>query len=388
VPLLILAREESEEALARLELLKQSRTFAHAPPRVIGVSTLREAWKALHAPQGEELPERKSTLKPPAEPEHEVRLLPIPQFLQRLLGVAAAGGHHLLMLGPKGTGKSQALEWWIALQPPPDLSQILDQLLLQETPVSQNFARAPVRRVGSQARCAALIGSLRPGKLRPGEFTLAHGGVLIADELPEWSRDAREALREPLERAVVTLTRTEGSVELPADFRLGATGNLCPCGGWKGAHLPANQERGCICKDTARKNYLKRISGPVLDRIDLVARLAEGTLPLPSDVPETRAVETATSAFRALRERVLLTHQHACARWGAPAGRLSAATTEELLGGHAATAQALASLNCDSLRARHKILRVAMTLAAWEGQDFPGPEHLAEARLYRPERFV
>lgn len=292
--------------------------------------------------------------------------------LARLVGVAASGQHHMILLGPRGSGKSHALEWLLALQPRPTARLLAQKQLVAE--LSGNHALKNYRRVGSQCRPAALIGGCSSQAIRPGEFSLAHGGVLIADELPEWSRDSREALREPLERRHITLTRTEGSLELPAKFTLAATGNFCACGGWP-PHmaLPTGMTPPiCRCTYTERKKYLERLSGPLLDRIDLCAIVAP-------ELPSTDH-ELATG----LQERVSQAREKALKRWGMLGGELSAENLEALLREHPEWLRWIGA-PCSSLRSRHKIIRVALSLCAWDARDEPRGSDFFEARLYRPE---
>ena len=166
--------------------------------------------------------------------------------------------------------------------------------------------------------------------IRPGEFSLAHGGVLLADELPEWARDSREALREPLERGKVTLTRTLISIELPARFTLVANGNLCPCGGWPRRLPKSDAEAGssktvssrsslCSCKDDVAKKYLDRLSGPILDRIDIIRMVAHPMMAEPD-----------TDRLEKLREATKTAQELSLSLWGKPAGLLDSSE----LGGH------------------------------------------------------
>jgi magnesium chelatase family protein len=224
------------------------------------------------------------------------------------------------------------------------------------------------------------------GAIRPGEFSLAHGGLLLADEFLEWSRDSREALREPLERGRVTLTRARRSIELPASFALAANGNLCPCGGWPPQLSPPQPsgETGaasagrCRCSAKAASQYLARLSGPVLDRLDLVAMAL---------MPARAGAAADRLGFEELKARVDRAREHALTRWGKPAGQLGADELERLLGEHPHWADLLGATRFASLRGRHKILRVALTLSDWDGLAEPGAASFAEAAMYRAERF-
>ncbi|MBS1960831.1 MAG: ATP-binding protein [Bdellovibrionales bacterium] len=299
-------------------------------------------------------------------------LLPIARTTAELLQIAAAGAHHFLLLGPKGVGKSLALEWFLALQPAPDPETIRTRRYLAE--ISGRDEEAPVRRIGTQVKAAALQGSFAGGALRPGEFSLAHGGVLLADEFPEWSRDAREALREPLERRRVSLTRVDGVLELPADFVFAGNGNLCPCGGQSTAP-DSPTTTPCRCLPTERARYLARLSGPILDRLDLVVELRSGI----ANDPARRATysDIAPPVARARRRLVL--------RYGLPPGKLPPERLEEILDGAPGLRERLDAIPFRSFRDRHKTLRIALTLAALRDREEPDLDILREARALRIE---
>ena len=265
--LLIVSAEEERSAEEALQLIRTADSFK-GDMEIRGVRTLREAWELLAILRANEpLPysgpgtETLSPLKPPDMSRSP--LLSLPAGLERVICAAAAGAHHVLLLGPRGTGKSHALEWLSALQPEPAPEMHLRQRLLAELRQSWSTPQiAPVRRVASQVKPAALLGSVSAGTIRPGEFSLADGGLLIADEFPEWHRDSRECLREPLERGSITLARSHGMIELPAQFALAANGNLCPCGGWP-PELPLPPEfetlraPRCRCGYRERTQYLR-----------------------------------------------------------------------------------------------------------------------------------
>jgi magnesium chelatase family protein len=371
--LMLVSIEEEEKALEAIALLEETGEFKAPPPTLIGVTHLSEAWihikENVRPPRLSPKRRLKSALTNQSIEPDKMKLTP---QLARLVGVAASGQHHMILLGPRGSGKSHALEWLLALQPKPTARLLAQQQLVAE--LSGNPALKNYRRVGSQCRPAALIGGCSSQAIRPGEFSLAHGGVLIADELPEWSRDSREALREPLERRHITLTRTEGSLELPAKFTLAATGNFCACGGWPPhMSLPSGIAPPlCRCSFTERRKYLERLSGPLLDRIDLCG-IVVPEIPSSTNEPSPR-----------LQERVSQAREKALKRWGALAGDLSAESLEALLREHPEWLKWIGA-SCASLRSRHKIIRVALSLCAWDARDEPGGSDFFEARLYRPE---
>jgi magnesium chelatase family protein len=376
--LMIVSTEEAESATQTIELLRQSGEFATAPPRLVGVSHLKEAWISLNTrSKGQDFPSSRTGATSETSPIVAIETL-LPAQLARLVGVAASGRHHLLLLGPRGSGKSHALDWLLALQPHQSARILIQQRLIEELAGTSTLKDHPknYRRVGSQCRPAALLGGCSHSAIRPGEFSLAHGGVLIADELPEWPRDSREALREPLERQRVTITRAEGALELPADFVLAATGNFCGCGGWP-SHLglPSGISPPlCRCACSDRKRYLGRLSGPLLDRIDLCGIVT----------PEARLLRGRSANLHALQEKAQKARTSALHRWGGLAGELAAENLELLLRENALW-RAWIDENCSSLRSRHQILRIALSLCAWDGADAPRGADFLEAQLYRPE---
>ncbi|MCM2279743.1 MAG: ATP-binding protein [Oligoflexia bacterium] len=397
---LVISRDEEPLARERLQWIQEGEDLPGLPPVLVPVRELREAWEVFSArsphafepeisgpapmASGSPTPENEST------PESFSNLLALPPSLERIVGVCASGSHHLLLLGPRGTGKSQALEWLIALQPPISPRSRLHSALLAELSGGPGLAPSAIRRVSPQTRPSALLGGANPLFIRPGEFSLAHGGLLIADELPEWPRDSREALREPLERGRVTLTRTYGSLELPARFTLAANGNLCPCGGWppelpKPLSLPGKRLRipRCKCTHSMRRAYLQRLSGPVLDRIDLVYIGAGAGLPEKPLGGSNRVCEL----FLSLQAKVRCARELTLRHRGVPAALIPASDLELLLENHPDWSAMIEQSEQQSLRARHKLLRVALSLAAWDGANEPSPAHFTEAACYRPDRF-
>jgi magnesium chelatase family protein len=389
---LFVSSEEEHSAIQAVETVGRGGFFSAPPPKIIPVRNLIEAWDALRSPHTvSNLPTAPRDVESISDSSVHETLLPLSPSLERAICVSALGGHHLLLLGPKGTGKSHALEWLISLQPEISDRVKTDHLLLSE--LSQNGIgtgtlpfNTPVRRVSSAARPSALIGSLGSGLLRPGEFSLAHGGVLIADEFPEWSRDSREALREPLERGVITLTRAKYSIEFPARFSFAANGNLCPCGGWPAEFpIPLEVEREkkklptCRCTHSQRKLYFARMSGPILDRIDLVLLVGSTT------VHKTK--EKTSHRFQKLKTQIEIARRRALEMWRGIPAQLPANAIEHLLEANPEWQKQLGQLQLSSLRARHKTVRLALSLSVWDGTPGPQAAHFLEASCYRPERF-
>ncbi len=373
LPKSALTPEKREKLLA----LHRSQAFSSPFPSLQLAHNLPSAWEALHSVrQGVvDWPLGISDIPPP-ESSTDSPLLRLDPWLERVIGVSSSGGHHLILLGSRGSGKSTALEWLLHLNEPPTAEVQAMQLLMEDlSPNSSSqdrVLRAPLRRVSSQVKPSALVGSISAGGIRPGEFALAHGGILHADEFPEWSRDSREVLREPLETGRVNLTRAQGSLQFPAQFQLAATGNLCPCGGWDGSQESLRQE--CRCTPLQRKTYVERLSGPVLDRIDLVARVP---------APHRRSFEASQPEALSLSERVARTRTALRSQWCELPGRISAQNLEAILEQHPALKKEIDTLGRQSYRDRHKILRLALTLAAWDESREPLAQHILEARAYR-----
>ena len=293
---------------------------------------------------------------------------------KRALEIAAAGAHSILFVGPPGTGKSMLAHRLPGLLPPMTQDVALESAALlslagQFRP--EYFAVRPYRSPHHTASSAALVGG--GGVPRPGEISLAHQGVLFLDELPEFDRRVLEALREPLESGRIHISRAARQAEFPAQFQLVAAMNPCPCG-WHGA---ANGKCRCTPEQIAR--YRQRISGPLLDRIDLQVEVP--ALPADDLQNATGGEPSALVAARvsAARERQL-------ARQGRPNAQL---TTREIdqhcqpdAAGAALLKQALTRLDL-SARAYHRVLRVARSIADLAGSVAIAPNHIAEAVQYR-----
>ena len=296
---------------------------------------------------------------------------------KRALEVAAAGGHSLLMMGPPGSGKSMLAQRLPGLLPPLSDAEALEAAAVASVagtgPDLRHWGMPPFRAPHHTASGVALVGG---GSLpRPGEITLAHRGVLFLDELPEFDRSVLEVLREPLESGQITVSRAARQADFPACFQLVAAMNPCPCG-----YLGDADDR-CHCTPDQVSRYRGRISGPLLDRIDL-------QLSVPRVEREALLAESAPASERSaeVRQRVIACRARQLARQGKPNARLSVPEVEALCipdaAGRKLLETAMSRLRL-SARAYHRVLKVARTLADLVGSEGIGPAEVAEALRYR-----
>ena len=293
---------------------------------------------------------------------------------RRALEIAAAGGHALLMLGPPGTGKSMLATRLPGIMPPlndDDARTSAGILSLAGLFNPEQFGERPFRAPHHSASPAAVIGG--GSQAMPGEISLATGGVLFLDELPEFDRRVLESLREPLETGEVHIARANRRASYPAAFQLVAAMNPCPCG------YQGHPTRACRCTPEQIQRYRNRLSGPLLDRIDLCIEVPAISA---NDLAESSPGES--SAI--VRERVEAAWRFALQRQGLVNARLDGKALEQHArldaAGQNLLNQAVSRLGL-SARAYHRLLRVARTIADLAGNEHIGSAQIAEAIQFR-----
>src|SRR5947209_2332230 len=303
------------------------------------------------------------------------------EHVKRALEVAASGGHNILMSGPPGSGKTLLARSVPSILPRMVIEEALDVtkiysvsgMLPADMPlVLQRPFRAPHHTISH----AGLVGGGRMP--RPGEISLAHRGVLFLDELPEFGQNVLEVLRQPLEDKVVTISRAQGTITYPANFMLVAAMNPCPCGFY------GDPVRECSCSSTAIARYQKRISGPLLDRIDIHVEVPRVDYEKLADKRQVENSQIIRARVQAARERQLERFKGTKFKCNAEMGPTEVRECCQTdASGKKVTKAALQELHL-SARGYHRVLKLARTIADLAHSELIAANHVAEAVQYRP----
>lgn len=383
LPIAIRAREQGFEGLiVPKENVREAAVVNRL--KVYGVENIKEVIEFMNDEQQltpTEVNTREEFYAQQNEFEYDFQEVKGQDSVKRALEVAAAGGHNLIMIGPPGSGKSMMAKRLPSILPPLSLAESLETTQIHSVAGKLGkdtslIARRPFRSPHHTISSVALVGG--GSNPQPGEISLAHNGVLFADELPEFNRTVLEMLRQPLEDRTISISRAKYTVEYPASFMLVASMNPCPCGYYN------HPTKACVCNPGQVQKYLNRISGPLLDRIDIQVEI----VPVPFEkLAETRTGESS----EVIRQRVIAARKIQELRFANIQGvHCNAQMTPKMLTEYATPDEtglkllrnAMEQLNL-SARAYDRILKVARTIADLDASPSVKSMHIAEAIGYR-----
>ncbi len=347
--------------------------------------------KLIKEKQKEENISKKLEQQPPTEIISEVDEMLIDfseikgqETAKRGLEIAAAGGHNIAMYGPPGTGKTMLAKAFAHILPTLSFDEILEITSIHSVAgvlKKDIITKSPVRAPHHTASYVSIVGGGATPK--PGEITLAHRGVLFLDEFPEFDRKVIETLREPLEEGEITISRSKGTITFPANFILIAAMNPCPCGNF------GSKTKECICKPMDLLRYQRKISGPIIDRIDMWVEVSQ------INYEKLAEKDSGKKETAEIKKRVISAREIQKKRF-AEAGRKIKTNSEmeakdiNKISGLEDSAKEILNTSAKKLdlsaRAYHRIIKLGRTIADLEGNETINSSHILEALQYRPKR--